>query len=591
MEKSSAHPLLVDNDDGSFQFAEGVQQKKGGDSSGLICAKKELMEDKVADGESTEKQFGNTLEVRPPKDLADLKTEAFSGSIVFWKFKKLIEDGWLTKEDLVRMVNVREVMIPNKGNVIQFLGDYKTRGLVNIKELDLGDVRSIQDFETWATSKLGKLSLLVKQNVSQRGTEYTCHQCGVTFGGRSLILHHLFVAHALWMEQVGYEGNHLLPNRCKHKFSSAVDFLCDPELQIERVFLKDDVFCPTDSKPFKVSIPKCERVATPQKRKKPQSESQEKIPFKKKCQEEKEKITQKTDDVRETKEQMDNNGELLPPNDLALLKSGASLSLEGLSYRRFKNLVESGWLTREDFDNMANVREVVIPNRGKVIQFLQYKKSRGHVNIKALDINDVRSSHAIMEKRLGKLSLLVKQNTSQRRTEYTCHPCEQTFSSGSQLVCHLSVDHIPWMEQAGYSGKELKLGNCKNRFSAAVLALCDPELLIEKVILKNEDYSAEILAKPPRRREAHTGSQKKNPLEKKCHQLKEEMARLDQHLEEQKLKLRMLEEREVELRSGIKSKWRGDGPGYRLGQQNNSLSQEGHYQSQQWVESNLPGYE
>ena len=148
------------------------------------------------------------------------------------------------------------------------------------------------------------------------------------------------------------------------------------------------------------------------------------------------------------------------------------------------------------------------------------------------------------------------------------------------------------MEQAGYSGKELKLGNCKNRFSLAVLALCDPELLIEKVILKNEDHSAERLAKPPRRREAHTGSQKKNPLEKKCHQLKEEMARLDQHLEEQKLKLSMLEEREVELRCGIKSKGSGtsgDGPEYEFGQQNNSLSQEGQYQSKQWVESNLPG--
>ena len=45
---------------------------------------------------------------------------------------------------------------------------------------------------------------------------------------------------------------------------------------------------------------------------------------------EKKKTTRKTDDVRETKEQMDKNGELLPPNDLSLLKNGTSLSLANL---------------------------------------------------------------------------------------------------------------------------------------------------------------------------------------------------------------------------------------------------------------------
>ena len=286
MERSSAHgearkcpkPPLVNSDEPEEPTVDSFLFAKGDDS----CEEK--MEDKVADDENTEKQLNNNLELRPPKDLENLKTEAFSGRIAFWKFKKLIEDGWLTREDLAKMVNVREVMITNRGNVVQFLGGYKVRGLVNIKGLDLGDVRSAEAFDTWAASKFGKLSFLVKQNVSQRGTEYTCHQCGVTFGGRSLILHHLCVAHALWLEQVGYEGNSLSPNRCKHKFSRAVEVLCDPKLQIERVFLKDDVFCPTDSQPFKVSLPKCEQVAKPLKRKKPQRASQEMIPFKKRCQ-------------------------------------------------------------------------------------------------------------------------------------------------------------------------------------------------------------------------------------------------------------------------------------------------------------------
>ena len=298
VERSSAHgetgkcpkALLVNNDESeepaiiSFLFGKGIQQEKVGDSFGILCAKK--LKNKVAEDESTEKQLDINLEPRPPKDLANLKTEAFSGSIPLWKFKKLMEDGWLTREDLVKIPNVREVINPNRGNVIQFLATYKKRGLVNIKGLDLGDVRSIQDFETWAASKLGKLSLLVKENVSQRGTEYTCHKCGVTFGGRSLIKHHLCGAHALWMEQVGYEEDRLSPENCKRKFSCAVEGLCDPKLQIERAVLKDDVFCPTDGSPFKVKInsSKSEKVATPMKRKKPQSKNQDKTLFKKKCQ-------------------------------------------------------------------------------------------------------------------------------------------------------------------------------------------------------------------------------------------------------------------------------------------------------------------
>ena len=101
-----------------------------------------------------------------------------------------------------------------------------------------------------------------------------------------LIKHHLCGAHALWMEQVGYEEDRLSPENCKRKFSCAVEGLCDPKLQIERAVLKDDVFCPTDGDAFKVRIntSKSEKVATPMKRKKPQREGQKSTPFKKKCQ-------------------------------------------------------------------------------------------------------------------------------------------------------------------------------------------------------------------------------------------------------------------------------------------------------------------
>ena len=138
---------------------------------------------------------------------------------------------------------------------------------------------------------------------------------------------------------------------------------------------------------------------------------------------EKEEVTQEMEGNNGAEERTNNDVGLQPPKDLALLKNGA----KSLKFGRFKNLVEDGWLTREDFEEMTNVREVVIPNRGKVIQFLQYEKERKPVNIKALGITDVKSiqdGRVWGHSKLGKLSSLVKQNTSQRATEYTCHKCK-----------------------------------------------------------------------------------------------------------------------------------------------------------------------
>ena len=72
---------------GSIPFAKGVQEK-GDNSLGFYYAEKELVVNKV-DGEMTEEQPNNNLELRPPKDLADLKKKAFSEGINFWKFKQM----------------------------------------------------------------------------------------------------------------------------------------------------------------------------------------------------------------------------------------------------------------------------------------------------------------------------------------------------------------------------------------------------------------------------------------------------------------------------------------------------------------------
>ena len=199
---------------------------------------------------------------------------------------------------------------------------------------------------------------------------------------------------------------------------------------------------------------------------------------------EKEEMTQKTD--RRTKEQMNKNDKLLPSKNGALNKASKELS-----FKKFKNLVENGLLSKEDFDKMDNVREVVIPNRGKVIQFLQYEKSKGSVNIKALDINDLRNVQDCGfwgNTGLGRLSDLVKQNISQRGTEYFCHQCKVTYGGSSPLVDHLLAVHSLWMEQAGYS-ENLSKYKQKQNFFYALMALCDPKLQIEKVILKSEEFN------------------------------------------------------------------------------------------------------
>ena len=273
---------------------------------------------------------------------------------------------------------------------------------------------------------------------------------------------------------------------------------------------------------------------------------------------EKEVMTQEMDGKNGTEERTNNDVGHQPPKDLELLKNG---SIKGLTYGRFKNLVENGWLTREDFDKMTNVREVVIPKRGKVIQFLQHEKERKPVNIKSLGIFDVRSvqeGKVWGHSKLGRLSSLVKQNVSQRGTEYTCNMCKETLGGRSLLVDHLYGAHSLWMEQTGYSGNQLSTGSCKKKISHAVMAICDPELQIERVILKGEWcyptdiqlFRVHINPAPLKRKEAQNQSKKEKPSKKKRQQMKEEMAELDRRLEQQKHKLRKLEEREVDLRSG-----------------------------------------
>ena len=137
---------------------------------------------------------------------------------------------------------------------------------MNIKTLGTNDLRCIQDCKGWGNTKLGRFSDLVKQNISQRGTEYTCHQCKMTVGGSSLLVDHLFVAHGLWMEQAGYSEL----SKCKQKqnISYAMMALCDPKLQIEEVIFKSKEYNLKGSHPFKSA----EGVTTPLKRNEAQNE-------------------------------------------------------------------------------------------------------------------------------------------------------------------------------------------------------------------------------------------------------------------------------------------------------------------------------
>ena len=88
-------------------------------------------------------------------------------------------------------------------------------------------------------------------------------------------------------------------------------------------------------------------------------------------------------------------------------------------------------------------------------------------------------------------------------------------------------------------------------------------------------------------------------LEAKARVQQEEIAKLDHQLEQNRRKLRKLEELEVQLKSQLKSLTRresGSGGGvsrdnHQFGQQspNSSLLQQGQHRGQQWMGNNLPG--
>ena len=92
-------------------------------------------------------------------------------------------------------------------------------------------------------------------------------------------------------------------------------------------------------------------------------------------------------------------------------------------------------------------------------------------------------------------------------------------------------------------------------------------------------------------------------LEAKERAQQEEIAKLDQQLEQKRRKLRKMEELEVQLKSQLKSLTRresGSGGGvggarardnHQFGQQspNSSLLHQGQHRGQQWMGNNMPG--
>jgi len=88
-------------------------------------------------------------------------------NISFYRFKRLMEDGHLKKEDLVMMRNVRVVQVPGRGEVVQFMQTKeKDFNKINIKELGLKafEVRP----HTWKIRVLAQTqlpSLIIEQVV------------------------------------------------------------------------------------------------------------------------------------------------------------------------------------------------------------------------------------------------------------------------------------------------------------------------------------------------------------------------------------------------------------------------------------------
>ena len=180
---------------------------------------------------------------------------------------------------------------------------------------------------------------------------------------------------------------------------------------------------------------------------------------------------------------------------------------EDLSFNRFKMLMESGRLTLDDLGEMKNVRVVEVANKGQVVQFLATSaKDFNKLDLKELGLDDVQPVNSILGKKaLKKLKKgkdvakiasevadLVTELLKKKSTVLTCQQCEQKFLNTITAVTHIETSHVEVLNKATVLLNAL--GEDKNpkkkvrqMLKAGVSKICDPDLLIEQVVVKTRN--------------------------------------------------------------------------------------------------------
>ena len=183
-------------------------------------AKVELIEE-----ESEEEEID-----RRPLDVHDVM--AGRERITFVVFKKLVESGRVTKEDLSLMRSARVIELPGVGEVIQFMSvldcNLKDFNKVDLKELKLDEVRILQG--KW--EKKGKQAWVkVSEMFRKKGTTFLCNSCNTIHPNVERALSHIDAGHP--------ESRFLMSKKNQRIAKSCLRYMCDPSMMFQHVEILD----------------------------------------------------------------------------------------------------------------------------------------------------------------------------------------------------------------------------------------------------------------------------------------------------------------------------------------------------------------
>lgn len=218
--------------------------------------------------------------------------------------------------------------------------------------------------------------------------------------------------------------------------------------------------------------------------------------------------------------------------------------IKKVSFNYFKILVEHGILKNGDFANMMSVREVNVPGRGEVIQFLESTmKDHNKINLKELGIDDVVSCDAKKSKKSSKnpfnsVHNVVYHLVSKQGLVFTCGHCGTEHLNSSCMLIHIREvhGHSYFLEQlklpgsfskAQFKGKEEKM--FWNAVKVAVGRVNDPCLRVEQVVIKNSTLKKELKSGHPKNEERNVYQKAANLLSTVIHMTKFEFEKGSQY--------------------------------------------------------------